>query len=617
MRIGKRTLLVVTILLFLFGTAYSQLIEIPIPRSSKTISQRLKTDTIPIDLPIWDDFSTSRFTPDTTYWVSGETIFINPGIGKNPPSLNVATFDGWDAYGTPYSVDPEARGATDSLVSRPINMGKVPSSLNQTVFLSFYYQKEGNGDVPNEGDSLILQFRKEDGSWETVWPLPGETISTVSNFFTQKILQVTPDYLYNGFQFKFQAHGRLNGPFDTWNVDYIYLDKRRDINDVSYLDRTFRTVPTSIFGPYTAIPAENFFEDPYAHLDTSSVDFINLERQVQPVEYTAITTDLITGQPIDTLILDSAFLALRFPLGQFTLESGLFDPQSLDPNSDSIVLQTTFYMDSGDDYLIDSISSDGQDTTRYSTVDLRVNDTTSVISTLTDYYAYDDGTAEFGAGINQLNGRLAYQYITNKPGYVTAIDINFLNIGSITAGTPIQLFVQDSLMNNFDIEESTNATVQVGETLDSFVTYILADPVEVIDTFYIGFQQNSDDFLAVGLDKNSFVENRIYFNVTGTWQLDTLITGNLMMRPQFGEDVVTGINDLELRAYPLYPNPTNGIVNLPFVPDEAMLYDLRGIQITPRWKGNKIDLSGLKPSVYILRLKSGEAWISRRVILKY
>ena len=57
----------------------AQIIEFPLPVTHGH-QFRIKNDSIPIDLPLWDDFSNSdRFT-DTTFWVSNTAIFINPGI---------------------------------------------------------------------------------------------------------------------------------------------------------------------------------------------------------------------------------------------------------------------------------------------------------------------------------------------------------------------------------------------------------------------------------------------------------------------------------------------------------------------------------------------------------
>ena len=608
--------------IFLVCSAYStelfgQLIEFPISRPPN-VHFRLKTDTIPINLPLWDDFSTSVITPDTAYWVSNTGVFISPGIGIRPPTLNVATLDGWDAAGNHYSQDPLATGKTDSLVSRPIDLTLVPVSLRNTVFLSFFYQKGGLGDFPGDSDSLILQFSKPDGEWETVWPLPGEPVSDLTDFFTQKFIQVTSAFFWNKFQFKFQAYGRQSGPFDVWHLDYIYLDKRRSSNiGINYLDRAFTSVPTSILKPYTAIPIVHFFSDAMNLLDSSSVGFTNLESQVQPIKYSAIVYNTFTGNPIDSLVFDSTFLALRYPLGNKTLLSGVLDPDKFDETEDSLYLETRYFMDTGDTFLIDSIFNNGQDTAFVRSIDLRVNDTTRVFTVLDDYYAYDDGTAEFGAGINQINGRLVCRFISIRPGIIESVDINFQNIGQLFAGTPIELIVLKDLKDlESSVLGSVAGSVQIADNLDGFINFTFGKTIFVIDTFYIGFSQTSNDFLAVGLDKNTDNSNKIYFNVAGDWIQNTEVKGSLMIRPRFTSEIVNGINITKTNPeVHVYPNPTTGTLRFDKMPQVILLFDLSGKLINVSVHDKMIDLMPLPPSIYILLIKYQNKWEQHKIIL--
>lgn len=608
--------------IFLVCSAYStelfgQLIEFPISRPTN-VQFRLKTDTIPINLPLWDDFSTSVITPDTAYWVSNTGVFISPGIGIRPPTLNVATLDGWDAAGNHYSQDPLATGKTDSLVSRPIDLTLVPVSLRNTVFLSFFYQKGGLGDFPGDSDSLILQFSKPDGEWETVWPLPGEPVSDLTDFFTQKFIQVTSAFFWNKFQFKFQAYGRQSGPFDVWHLDYIYLDKRRSSNiGINYLDRAFTSVPTSILKPYTAIPIVHFFSDAMNLLDSSSVGFTNLESQVQPIKYSAIVYNTFTGNPIDSLVFDSTFLALRYPLGNKTLLSGVLDPDKFDETEDSLYLETRYFMDTGDTFLIDSIFNNGQDTAFVRSIDLRVNDTTRVFTVLDDYYAYDDGTAEFGAGINQINGRLVCRFISIRPGIIESVDINFQNIGQLFAGTPIELIVLKDLKDlESSVLGSVAGSVQIADNLDGFINFTFGKTIFVIDTFYIGFSQTSNDFLAVGLDKNTDNSNKIYFNVAGDWIQNTEVKGSLMIRPRFTSEIVDGINITKTNPeVHVYPNPTTGTLRFDKMPQVILLFDLSGKLINVSVHDKMIDLTPLPPSIYILLIKYQNKWEQHKIIL--
>jgi len=78
-----------------------------------------------LTLPFFDDFSSSSGFPDTSKWLYGSVggTYINNRFCVDPPTLNVATFDGLKADGTPYNfTDPLAEGKADSLVSWPIDL---------------------------------------------------------------------------------------------------------------------------------------------------------------------------------------------------------------------------------------------------------------------------------------------------------------------------------------------------------------------------------------------------------------------------------------------------------------------------------------------------------------
>src|SRR5258707_2913090 len=106
-------------------------------------------------LPFWDDFSfnnSPKNYPHDSLWQYGHSVWVNTGMGINPPTLNVATFDGMDSTGLPYNINiPTAKGVADRLTSQPIRMDLVNPSLRSSVFISFYYQYEGNGEPPDPG----------------------------------------------------------------------------------------------------------------------------------------------------------------------------------------------------------------------------------------------------------------------------------------------------------------------------------------------------------------------------------------------------------------------------------------------------------------------------------
>jgi hypothetical protein len=61
----------------------------------------------------------------------------------------------------------------------------------------------------------------------------------------------------------------------------------------------------------------------------------------------------------------------------------------------------------------------------YRPIDFRANDTVNVKYSLKDYYAYDDGVAEYAAGLTQAGNRAAYLFEMLTPLPDTLVGIDF------------------------------------------------------------------------------------------------------------------------------------------------------------------------------------------------
>src|SRR6478752_5270317 len=145
-----RMLLMVAILILVVPAATAQLKRYPVQRKNpvqKNTPQRNSTariQTVPplLSLPFWDDFS---FTPinnpaDTfssyplrSLWEQGENVWINNGLGINAPTMNVASFDGLDSVGLPFSDQILLNGFRDDLISHPIKMTAVSAAGRDSV----------------------------------------------------------------------------------------------------------------------------------------------------------------------------------------------------------------------------------------------------------------------------------------------------------------------------------------------------------------------------------------------------------------------------------------------------------------------------------------------------
>ena len=114
-------------------------------------------------LPFFDDFSQSTLYPDATKWTDNN-VLVNDGFPLCSTNRNAATFDVLDANGRVYDYAISNPFVAEYLTSARIRLDSImepePRALTpaDSVYLSFYYQPQGNGNAPEAQDSLVLQF---------------------------------------------------------------------------------------------------------------------------------------------------------------------------------------------------------------------------------------------------------------------------------------------------------------------------------------------------------------------------------------------------------------------------------------------------------------------------
>lgn len=605
-RIAKRVnrIAAFVALLSLATSAAGQLIQFPIPSYRGTASKpraAAKTQTVdPTFLPFWDDFSSSDTLLRDSLWLYGNSVLLNNGIGIRPPSKNIVTFDGADSIGKPYNLnDVLAKGFADHLVSQPIRMDLVDPAERNTVYFSFFYEIEGHGEPPDPGDELILSFKNSSGTWEDVYILePNASMPT--DIFQQVILPVSDDrFFHAGFQFRFYNLARLSGPYDTWSVDYIYLNKGRTPADLYYPDRTISSNFTSLFKGYHAMPVKHFLQNisslqvaPSIELyNLKSVDFPSGQPHRQNINYTT-TMEMTTrkgGTNFTKLLkLDS----IEYP-GQdlFGLQfmnvilNKLPDSTDYDQAADSIRIRLKYFMNTKDNI---PLGPNGDyDATKYSPIDFRHSDTARIDYHLYSYYAYDDGTAEYGAGLNQAGSYLAFQFEmqTDSTDTLVYVDIYFPEFGDNT-NQSLQLQVRN-ILGDINAAPLLDQLIVVNRTTrNKFTRYVLTRPIPVSGAFYVGWKQISNASIPVGLDKNTDNGNKIYYNITGDWVQNTLVNGSIMVRAGFGKgdgSVVSGL-ETKQRFVQVYPNPSSGTCYVRGRVERAEAYDLTGRSIETNWE---------------------------------
>jgi hypothetical protein len=363
------------------------------------------------------------------------------------------------------------------------------------------------------------------------------------------------------------------------------------------------------------MPLDHYLADPASGTMTPEFVLLNLKDGFsQPINYTswARIENFTGGVPnaVDR-ILDAAY-PIGTALDPFERTvvalNSLPDPTDFDGTADSVRITMKVGVSTKDNI---PPSSAGDYLPGFAPIDFRVNDTTQVQYTLANYYAYDDGAAEYGAGLNLPGGQLAYEFdmAVATPDTIVAIDFYFPEFGN-PANQVIRLFLLKDLLGNVDSELHSEAPVTIRRTGNNkFYTHKLQRPVGVQTRFYVGWQQTTASDLAVGLDKNTGTGDKIYYNTTGLWVQNTAVKGSLMIRPRFGkgEGLITHAPELSVGS--VYPNPASDFFVIPCVATDIELFDVSGravsLTIEPAVGYTRVHVGGLPAGIYVVRFAAG------------
>ena len=598
---------------------FTQLTIKPILKPEQnTRARTAATQTVnPATLPFWDDFSITSDSPDSIrVWGNDTTlqwnydlsknVYVNATLAVNPPTYKVATFDGLDANGGFHAGSDI--GLADQLVSDTIDL-----QGRANVVLSFYWQAGGHVEIPEEGDSLILQFYSPNiatnEGWRTVWSKDGGDLeSDQDSVFTQVAVDVESIFLTDGFVFRFQSYGDKDGPFDAWHVDWIYLNENRQNDDFYYLDRGLTGQLTSPIAPFKSMPIHQFKLNEAELTSSQFVQAFNLDGQLQPTEYILVIRDLNNGNRVDSLEYgdkDPLFAnpdPLKVSIERFIELSGI--DLSTIPDEDSINLLSEVYLESSDDDFLDGTN-----------INLRINDTIRTQYLLHNYLAYDDGTAEYAAGTNINGGQVAVKFWLEVPDTLSHVDIHFPNIAPVSNGSPLELRIFKDL-DSEPIKKQSISVINANE-LNQFTRYALSSPILLSDTFYLGYQQSKNDYIGVGFDRsNPQASQYIYENRSGQWEQNTRLTGALMIRPVFGK-----VDSLVLSADPvkklkIYPNPITNYATIEGAYESISVIDFSGRKLLKQAAQRSHDFSNLKAGLYLLTIHRKEGDQTIKIIKK-
>ena len=571
-----------------------------------------RTTAATLTLPFFEDFTYYGPVPDSNKWEDFE-VYINNTMGQNPISRGVATFDDLDGRGIPYdSFNNSDFRFADSLTSRPIDLSA--NTPADSVYLSFFYQPQGNGFYPLSGDSLFLYLKDRYGNFTNVWSIPGTSLQP----FQQVMIPITDTlFFHSTFQFRFVNMAALYWADAVWNVDYIRLDKNRSAGDTTVGDVAFTTNPSFLLNDYTSMPYPQFMANTAGEITSQVTDNIANDTSLfQTVNYSFGVTDAGSG-----LSLASAIpTALTMPgyQTQNVSEPLIISSFPAYPAGTSVVFQTQFYLES-------TTSTGGT-----------ANDTIVGKQVFDNYLAYDDGTAEKSYYLNlftTLPGKIAIEYHLNRPDTLQGVAIYFGRQIPFASSKFFYVYVYTSLQgvngapSDVVIDSIEDAVPGYADSVNHFWYYTFPQPLVMpAGTFYMGTMQPAEsgsDSLYIGLDVNRVGSNHSYYNVFGTWQT-SLISGALMIRPLLGHAVQpTSVADIDKAAddWSLSPNPARDKVQFNIGTATQRIYHItdvagRNMLMGTITNGNSVDVSQLAPGMYFVTLGNEGTRSSTKKLIK-
>lgn len=585
----QRLLLLLLLLCCNQQFSFGQEVLSPLP-SNPTIKKYLTARVLStnaldtISLPFRDDFSNSFVVPNARLWTDRH-VFINTDMADSPPTLGVATFDGLDQNGDAYDIlSPTASGLTDVLSSQAINL----STRNRadSIYLSFMFQPAGLCDPPESNDSLTVAFFKQDSTWEQVW----STYGSPNVPFRQVMIGVLDSsYFHAGFRFRFSSYGNLTGNVDVWHLDYVRLAANRSAVDTGFTDVGFKTPPSSLMKIYQELPLRQLRADSARFLAANHrVTARNLGSD-RNVGYKYSARHLESGNTLIDIgfrnispfvsATDVTFTFASFPL-----------PLS---GSDSLTVETSYLIQNNPDFVA-------------------ANDTARRLHRFWNHYAYDDGTAETGYGLNIIGGSIAYKFYVATPDTLRGIWMYFTQAAENAALELFNLNVWSFIGefgfsgNESRIAQQTLLRPQYADSIGEFIYYALDTPVVVRDSFYVGWQQATNKLLNIGFDRNHDVPGTKWFNVQGQWN-PTQFSGSWMIRPVVGAPLrfPTQVQQLSTSVAKIYPNPAADWVNIEaiFQIERWELRSIHGALVkTGVGSQERINVADISPGLYILQL---------------
>ena len=643
-------------------------------------------------LPFFDDFSHSNLYPDSTKWTDNN-VLVNDGFPLCPPNRNGVTFDVLDANGKVYNYAISNAFVAEYLTSARIRLDSImepePRALTpaDSVYLSFYYQPQGNGNAPEAQDSLVLQFGTTtehqeflfldyqnysisdifaemqvdtlfpgdtvwasvgcqpglftiitdtltpmtqgsiavpcdsvfttvaDTTWYHIWSVPGQRLDSFmvhngGQYFEQVMIPIRDlKYFQDNFYFRFYNYASIvnsslpsdRSNEDNWNIDFVYLNINRSVNDINYPMLTFSGQRPSFFNRYQSIPYRQYRINPNSSMrENLDIDIANLDG-IDHEAYYYYKVDQIGGN-------------------QHYLRT--LDPVTIHPYREDGFLNCPEYGESpacpyvGELFTLnmwyDSVSYQVSHYVFDSTANPPLADSMIYRVGMYNYYAYDDGIPELGYGLSNPGGKFAVRFDISEYDTIQGVQMLFNHTLNDANNKYFDIVVwkDENGKPGEEIYRLSGRRPEWQEQIYRFSYYKFDETVALANAFYIGIEQMEGGLINIGFDASIDNSQYNFVNTNGSWQQSSK-HGSLMIRPVVGASYYIGVQENEEKNLRLYPNPVSSVLHLEgdFENGQVSLYDIVGRKVYQGEYQHEISVSNLNDGLYFIQIITAEGQV--------
>ena len=227
---------------------------------------------------------------------------------------------------------------------------------------------------------------------------------------------------------------------------------------------------------------------------------------------------------------------------------------------------------------------------------------------------------ESAYGINVSGALAAYQFKLNRPDTLRAVQIYFPQMLDTVNQIDFKLTVWDDnngipgnvLYQKIEYPKHTNT--------NNFHFYYIDSLFQLTDIFYVGWEQNSNDMINIGLDKNNSANSYMFYNVGGSWN-NSQYNGSWMIRPIVSMNTISLDLDINEISFDLFPNPAIDKIKIksPSQNNRIRLFDVSGnLLFSKKFYSDSfsLNISSLSSGIYIIRLENDLGLKNKKLIIR-